>query len=83
MADQPYGPGAICEDCGHFAARHDEDGCHGVDPAVGCRWGKGGTKTSPKKCTAMLWKGTRWARPWDPNGIAGAPHHQPSERETR
>lgn len=65
MTEQPYGPGAICDECGHFAARHDEDGCHGVDPAKGCRFGK-----RRKPCKGMMWQGTRWLRPWDKDGAA-------------
>lgn len=49
---QPYGPGAICEECGHFSGRHDEDGCPGVLNACACK--------------GMLWLGTRWPRPWLP-----------------
>lgn len=51
--EQPYGPGAICEACGHFAERHAPapSGCGGIK---GC------------DCTAMLWQGVRWPRPWLP-----------------
>jgi len=35
------GPGAICGDCGHFAARHQDDGCPGMD-GDGCRFNCGG-----------------------------------------
>lgn len=66
--EQPYGPGALCGDCGHMAFRHDEDGCHGVDPEVGCRFGGRGTEKNPKQCKGMLWMGVRWAKPWDTNG---------------
>jgi hypothetical protein len=66
--EQPYGPGALCGDCGHMAARHDEDGCHGVDPAVGCRFSGKGTEKRPKKCSAFLWNGVRWPRPWESSG---------------
>jgi hypothetical protein len=61
-----YGPGAMCDDCGHFAARHDESGCHGVVFAVGCRLGDGGTEAEPRACPGMLWMGKRWPRPWLP-----------------
>jgi hypothetical protein len=50
--EQPYGPGAMCDECGHFAGRHDEDGCTGV--------------SKPCTCAGMLWLGTRWPRPWLP-----------------
>lgn len=46
----PYGPGAFCDECGHFAARHDPEGCSGV--------------RGPCKCGGMLWEGLRWPRPW-------------------
>jgi hypothetical protein len=49
---QPYGPGAFCDDCGHFAGRHDPGGCSGV--------------SEPCPCLAMLWRGYRWPRPWLP-----------------
>jgi hypothetical protein len=58
MSEQPD-PGAICDTCGHFAVRHDEAGCHGVDPAKGCRFGKGG-----QSCVVMRWIGQDWPRPW-------------------
>jgi hypothetical protein len=65
----PYGPGAICDDCGHFAARHDEEGCHGV-PEIGRACTHGGGENTGKPCTAMLWRGIRWLNPgirarWD------------------
>lgn len=47
---QPYGPGAICEQCGHFAGRHNSDGCQW--PSRKC------------SCAGMLWLGVRWPRPW-------------------
>jgi hypothetical protein len=49
---QPYGSGAFCEACGHFAGRHG---------AEGCAW-----PNKPCPCTAMLWLGYRWPRPWLP-----------------
>lgn len=64
--NEVYGPGAICDDCGHFAARHGEDGCAGVVPETGCRFGEGGTEANPKKCEGFLWQGRRWPRPWLP-----------------
>jgi hypothetical protein len=58
LPEQPYGPGAMCDDCGHFAGRHNEDGCPGINN--GC------------DCAGMLWLGTRWPRPWlpAPEGLA-------------
>lgn len=55
--EQPYGPGAICEECGHFAGRHDPDGCPGVLRDCACR--------------GMLWRKVRWPRPWlaAPDGL--------------
>lgn len=58
MSEQP-GPGGICDTCGHFARRHDEQGCHGVDPAKGCRFGPQG-----EPCIVMWWQGQGWPRPW-------------------
>lgn len=55
-AEQPYGPGAICDDCGHFACRHGENGCAFPRPA-----------DNPCRCAGMLWLGTRWLRPWLPS----------------
>lgn len=46
----PYGPGAFCDECGHFAARHDPNGCSWPD--------------HPCPCKGMLWGGYRWYRPW-------------------
>jgi hypothetical protein len=51
--DQPYGPGAICSDCGHFAGRHAEHGCQGFPD-------------KPCPCPAFLWNAVRWPRPWLP-----------------
>ena len=34
MATEVHGPGAICETCGHFAARHNEDARDGA-PMLG------------------------------------------------
>lgn len=55
---QPYGPGALCETCGHFAGRHDQDGC-------------GGFPNKPCRCTVMLWCKVAWPRPWlaAPDGL--------------
>jgi hypothetical protein len=50
--EQPYGPGAICAQCGHFAGRHDQTGCSGVKKTC--------------DCVGMLWMGLRWPRPWLP-----------------
>jgi hypothetical protein len=60
--EQPYGPGAICDDCGHFAERHDPQGCHFPRPDAACC------------CAGMLWLGTRWPRPWlpAPEGLVNA-----------
>jgi hypothetical protein len=49
---QPYGPGAVCETCGHFAERHDADGCHWPDRHCDCR--------------VMRWEAVSWPRPWLP-----------------
>lgn len=65
--EQPYAPGAICEECGHFAGRHGEGGCMGFGPDAPCKHGKDG-----KPCGGMLWLGVRWPRPWDPDGYEGA-----------
>lgn len=70
MATEVYGPGAFCQTCGHFAARHSEDGCSGVDPKLGCRFGikNGiqGTKAHPIKCEVFVWEDEEWPRPWLP-----------------
>lgn len=42
------GPGGICEDCGHFACRHDGAECHFPRPA-----------DNPCTCGGMLWQGRR------------------------
>ena len=54
--EQPYGPGAMCDTCGHFAARHDEVGCHfdRKPPQTDCG------------CAVMRWLGVEWPRPWLP-----------------
>jgi hypothetical protein len=77
MSEQPYGPGAMCDHCGHFAARHDEDGCHfdRPDPEDDCG------------CPVMRWLDVDWPRPWlpAPDGLSPAvvrgDRHQ--EREAR
>jgi len=51
-AEPPYGPGALCEECGHFAARHGAGGCTGVTASCGC--------------AGMRWLGVLWPRPWLP-----------------
>jgi hypothetical protein len=51
---QPYGPGAICEECGHFAGRHRPGGCPGV------------SNHNPCRCGGMVWLGVRWPWPWLP-----------------
>lgn len=63
--EQPYGPGAFCEDCGHFACRHDMEGC-----SFPREW-RGGERSPTETfkdchCEAMLWQGVRWPRPWLP-----------------
>lgn len=58
---QPYGPGAICEDkkCeGHFAHRHNENGCDVTDLI------ESGVRDTPCECDGFLWLGNRWPRPW-------------------
>lgn len=52
---QPH-VGGFCEGCGHFAGRHDEQGCHfdRPDPAADCA------------CPVMTWEGREWPRPWLP-----------------
>jgi hypothetical protein len=58
--------GGICDECGHFAGRHDEAGCHGVDPAKGCRFGEGSSQEVYVACDGMKWQGRTWPRPWLP-----------------
>lgn len=48
-AVSPYGPGAICEECGHFAGRHGESSCLFPPEAPLCR------------CAGLLWLGHRWS----------------------
>ncbi len=55
MSEQRYGPGAFCESCGHFAGRHDEQGCH-FDRH----------NASDCTCLLMVWDGVEWPRPWLP-----------------
>lgn len=58
--------GGFCEGCGHFAGRHDEQGCHfdRPDPQPDC------------DCTGLLWLGRTWPRPWlpAPDGLTRQPH---------
>lgn len=56
-----YGPGGICETCGHFAGRHDEEGCRGMKDDYDCH-------CAPKKrdCKVFRWVGQDWPRPWLP-----------------
>lgn len=69
LIDPPQPPiGGTCDTCGHFAARHDEDGCHFDRP-------------NPKPdcdCTVMRWVDHEWPRPWlsAPDGLhpIGAKH---------
>jgi len=51
-----------------MAFRHDETGCHGVFPERGCQFGSRGTEKNPHKCSAFLWNGVRWKKPWDSDG---------------
>lgn len=52
---QPYGPGAICDECGHFAERHQPAYCSGVPFGhEACA------------CAGMLWLRVRWPRPYLP-----------------
>jgi hypothetical protein len=62
--EQPYGPGAVCDDCGHWAARHNSQGCDTTDLVAR------GIRKKPCDCPAFLWKGTRWSEPSRPDGIA-------------
>lgn len=56
--------GGFCDTCGHYAARHDESGCHGTDPAKGCVYGD----KQGRPCTVMRWAGVDWPRPWERDG---------------
>lgn len=67
--EQPYGPGAWCGTCGHFAARHDETGCHCEDLIAG------GQRTGDCTCKVFTWMGYEWPRPWlsiDDGGMVAA-----------
>lgn len=48
--------GGFCDSCGHFAARHNEQGCHFPyeEGAVVC------------DCPVMVWQEIEWPRPWHP-----------------
>lgn len=61
LPEQPYGPAAICDTCGHFAGRHDEKGCRGMNDDYDCH-------CAPRRghCQGFLWKGVIWPRPWLP-----------------
>lgn len=48
----PYGPGALCEDCGHFAGRHSNLVCHFPPESRRSR--------QPCDCAGMLWGDLRW-----------------------
>ena len=52
------GPGGTCDYCGHFAARHDETGCHTEDLVAS------GVRRKPCDCTVFVWGGTPMPRPW-------------------
>jgi hypothetical protein len=70
MSEQPYGPGAICSNCGHWAHRHGpevREGKRGRLP--GCDVSDliaKGIADKPCRCRGMLWDGQRWPRPWLP-----------------
>lgn len=57
--------GGFCDGCGHFAGRHDEQGCHfdRPDPEPDCA------------CPALRWQGRDWPRPWlpAPDGLRTEP----------
>jgi hypothetical protein len=63
-ADQPP-CGGFCDVCGHLDVRHDKNGCAGVDPKKGCRFGEEYTDKKPVKCEVMVWQGVKWPEPWD------------------
>ena len=53
--EPPYGPGAICEDCGHFAGRHAGLGCL-FPPESRFPPHRG----QPCPCRGMQWGGLRF-----------------------
>lgn len=55
------GPGGICEDCGHFACRHDGARCHFPRPAG-----------NACNCGGMLWQGHRLAMNCQAGPVAAA-----------
>jgi len=59
--ERPYGPGAICDTCGHMAGRHDEKGCAGMNLDYDCH-----CAPRHKDCKVMRWAGVDWPRPWLP-----------------
>lgn len=65
-ADQPP-PGGTCDDCGHFALRHNENGCDFPRK-----------EKPPCQCEGFLWNGNRWPRPWraaNAGGMSLPPQH--------
>lgn len=64
--------GGFCDRCGHFAGRHDEQGCHfdRADPDPGC------------DCPALRWQGHDWTRPWlpAPDGLRTEPLDSNTDR---
>lgn len=65
--EQPYGPGAMCDDCGHFAMRHGPEVRQGKKNKLpGCDTRdlvNAGIRDKPCPCRGMLWLGVRWPRP--------------------
>lgn len=47
-----HGPGGICEECGHFAIRHDDTACHFPRNELN-------PPKPPCECKGMLWYGHR------------------------
>lgn len=59
MTGEP-GPGGFCDTCGHFAARHDEHGCHTEDLIAA------GITTEPCDCPVFMWGDRPYPKPWEP-----------------
>ncbi len=57
--------GGFCDECGDFAARHDE---------LGCQFPRFDANLAPCACSGMLWLDVRWPRPWlpAPEGLVSA-----------
>jgi len=53
--DPPYGPGAICEDCGHFAGRHAGLACLFPPESLAAP-----NTGQPCPCAGMAWGGLRF-----------------------